>query len=92
MFMWNFEFQGVRSALTDTVGGAADGRRNMQKTSPGTHMRVPHVRFFGFCDGRTQHHPHLSAAIAKNRMGNASVCTQRRRVVKVIVLSRLCTV
>ena len=36
MFMWNFEFQGVRSALTDTVGGAADGRRNMQKTSPGT--------------------------------------------------------
>ena len=38
---------------------------------------------------RTQHHPHwlLSAPIAKNRMGNASVCPKRRRVVEVNVLS-----
>ena len=38
-----------------------------------TQLRSP----CGFCDGRTQYHP-LSAAIAKNRMGNASVCTGRR--------------
>ena len=66
-------FQGVRSAPTDTVGDAADGRRSMQKTSASTHMRVPHAVF---CDGRTQHYP-LSAPIAKNRMGKASMCVPR---------------
>ena len=46
----------------------------MQKTSAGTHRRVPHAVF---CGGRTQHHP-LSAPIAKNRMGNASLVHTRR--------------
>ena len=69
-------FQGVRSAPTGTVGDAANGRRSMQKTSPGTHRRVPHAVF---CDGRTQHHP-LSAPIAKNRNINGEwgtrICVQ----------------
>ena len=65
-----------------------DGRQSMRNASFGTALLVPHA---AFCDGRTQYHP-LSAAIAKNRMGNASVCTQRRRVVKVNVLSGLCTI
>ena len=42
---------GVSGAPTGTVGGAADGRRNMGNASFGTAMRVPHA---GLRGGRTQ--------------------------------------
>ena len=52
---------GVSGATIGAVGGAADGRRNMGKTSFGSRERVPHARF---CANRTQwtclaHHPHM---------------------------------
>ena len=80
--------QGVRSAPTDTVGDAADGRRSMRNASFGTALSVPHAVFRA---NRTQHHP-LSAISAKNCLGNAYSGPKRRRVVEVKVLSRLCTV
>ena len=56
---------GVSGAPIGAVGGAADGRRNMGKTSCMHQRRVPHA---GFCGGRTQHHP-LSAPSAEIRAG-----------------------
>jgi len=78
---------GVSGAPIGAVGGAADGRRSMGKTSCMHQRRVPHA---GFCGGRTQHHP-LSAASAETRVGNAYVVHTQRPVVKMNVLSRLCT-
>ena len=58
---------GVSGAPTGAVGGAADGRRSMRKTSFGTAMRV----FYAvLCGGGTQW-VMVSAATAENRMGNA---------------------
>ena len=57
----------VSGAPIGAVGGAADGRRSMQKTTFGTAMSVPHAVL---CGGRTHHHP-MSAATAKNRVVNA---------------------
>ena len=65
---------GVSGAPIGAVGGAADGRRNMGKTSCMHQRRVPHAVF---CDGRTQWVV-LSATIAKNRMGNAYSGPKRR--------------
>ena len=64
--------QGVRSAPTGTVSDATDDSLDVSVPSLGTHMRVPHAVF---CGGRTQW-VLLSAAAAKNRMGNAHVCTE----------------
>ena len=78
---------GVSGAPIGAVGGAADGRRNMGKTSCMHQRRVPHA---GFCGGRTQHHP-LSAPSAKNRMGNAYVVVHtQRQMVKMILSSGFC--
>ena len=79
----------VSGAPIGAVGGAADGRRSMQKTSFGTAISVPHAVLRG--GGRTHHHP-MSAAAAKNRVVNAHGGPKRRPVVKMNVLSRLCTV
>ena len=78
---------GVSGATIGAVGGAADGRRNMGKTSCMHQRRVPHA---GFCGGCTQHHP-LSAASAETRVGNAYVVHTQRPVVKMNVLSGVCT-
>ena len=67
---------GVSGAPTGAVGGAADGRGSMWKTSFGTALSVPHGHAV-FCGGRTQHHP-LSAISEKSRMGNASLVHTRR--------------
>ena len=78
----------VSGAPIGAVGGAADGRRSMQKTSFGTAISVPHAVLRG---GRTHNHP-MSAAAAKNRVVNAHGGPKRRPVVKMNVLSRLCPV
>ena len=65
-----------------------DGRQSMRNASFGGQRRVPHAVL---CGGGTQHHP-LSAAIAKDRMGNALPAPKRRPVVEVKILSGLCTV
>ena len=51
--------QGVSGAPTGAVGGAADGRGSMWKTSFGTAMRVSHAVL---CGGGT-HHPHAPTAV-----------------------------
>ena len=72
---------GVSGAPIGAVGGAAEGRRNMGKTSFGSRERVPHA---DFCGGRTQHHP-LSAPSAETCVGNAYVVHTQRPVVKMNV-------
>ena len=59
--------QGAYGAPTGAIGGAADGRRSMQKTSLGTPFSVFHA---GFCGCRT-HNIQLSVAAAKNRARKA---------------------
>ena len=78
---------GVSGATIGAVGGAADGRRNMGKTSCMHQRRVPHA---GFCGGRTQYHP-LSAPSTETRVVNAYVVHTQRPVVEMNVLSRFCT-
>ena len=59
--------QGAYGAPTGAVGGAADGRRSMRKTSLGTPVSVSHAVFRG-C--RIQHIP-LSEAASKSRARKA---------------------
>ena len=60
-------FRVAYGALTGAVGGAADGRRSMRRTSK-VYLQTRFSRgFYGIC---THHNP-LSADIAKNRMVNA---------------------
>ena len=73
---------GVSGAPTGTVGGAVNALSEHAEDAFGNRTCVPRAVF---CDGGTQHHP-LSATVAKNRMGNAYVCTERRLAVKMKVL------